>query len=246
MFSSESISKLRSWYRSSVTGLHGLLSPASSECAFCRNRSAALDKLQLCPACREIIPWIREVLCDVCGRYEKCYDCGRRTDQHFVMNRSCVVYDPAMKDLLALYKYRGQERLQMLFIGMLCELYIKSNLKAEVLTYTPLSSVRLAERGFNQAEQLARGIGSSLGIPVVSLLSRPRHTEKQSFKTRKERLQTMEGVFHFEPEPGFVARPGLKIAIIDDVYTTGSTLNQCAKVLKESTAAEVYGLSWAR
>ncbi|MBB3130884.1 putative amidophosphoribosyltransferase [Paenibacillus rhizosphaerae] len=160
--------------------------------------------------------------------------------------------------------------------------------KPDVITYVPVSEVRLKERGFNQAEVLARGLGSKHRIPVMPLLVRREHTAKQSYKSRQERIESMKNVFALHQE-GLAAalslymrtygissnashsnsvmnrydsdghaitaqdapRP-LQILLIDDIYTTGSTINACAEVLRDTLhrglglATEVYSLTWAR
>ncbi|MEX2459801.1 MAG: ComF family protein [Paenibacillaceae bacterium] len=243
------------------------LSPNGGACTYCRaalrGSSATANPLKLCKACFERIPWIREIHCMACGRYEACYDCRRRENAALLRNRSAVQYNAIMKDWLSLFKYRGDEGLLLLFASMLMHAYHKLlesegmvNTRFDVITFVPLSDERLMERGFNQAELLARELGRSVGIPVVGLLKRLRHTHKQSFKGRSERLEDLNGAFGVNVEgiQGFVAetatatpnRP-LHILLIDDVYTTGSTLNQCAaEIRKHLPTAEVYGLTWAR
>ncbi len=121
-----------------------------------------------------------------------------------------------------------------------------------VLTYVPVSEERYRERGFNQAERLAAGLGQRCRVPVYPLLKRTRHTDKQSFKKRSDRLGDLEGAFTTDPDGlqelanRFGSTAPKQIYIVDDVYTTGSTLNQCARVIKSSLPAEVYGLCWAR
>lgn len=238
-----------------------LFAPSAHECSYCRTpmKGQPANPLQLCDACFRSIPWIREVLCPVCGRHELCYDCARRKNTYFVMNRSAVHYDDTMKELLAKFKYRGDERLQQVIGTMLLQAYNHymklpefKNSGFDAVTFVPLSDGRLAERGFNQAEQLALTVGRHIRRPVLPLLVRTRHTAKQSFKTRSERLRDMSGVFAIDPfaakRLGALRKKGypLRILITDDVYTTGSTLNQCAQVLTASFDVQVYGLSWAR
>ncbi|MFC5448795.1 ComF family protein [Paenibacillus aestuarii] len=169
-----------------------------------------------------------------------------------------------MKELLARYKYRGDERLCTVMGYMLYYAYrilssesgtdLSLNAEAgstnKIITYVPVSERRLQERGFNQAEQMARELGRRTDLPVVPLLLRTKHTDKQSFKTRSERLDDMERVFeiHLEgmKEVLCTRASTLVIYLIDDVYTTGSTMNHCARVLKEDLGAEVFGLTWAR
>ncbi|WP_052770098.1 ComF family protein [Paenibacillus sp. IHB B 3415] len=137
--------------------------------------------------------------------------------------------------------------------------------QADLLVPVPVSSARLAERGFNQAEQLADVLSLRRGIPQLPLLIRTRHTGKQSFKSRSERLADMKHVFTGNTEQKLLQRLDgqlesiavrlqnrpLQIIIIDDIYTTGSTMRACAEALHRligdlGYAAEIYSLTWAR
>ncbi|WP_052702847.1 ComF family protein [Paenibacillus beijingensis] len=133
----------------------------------------------------------------------------------------------------------------------------------DMFTFVPVSLERLEERGFNQAERFASALGERYRIPVVPLLERARHTGKQSFKTRSERLRDTSALFRALPDassvlrkwtcststemPVFQYRP-LRILIIDDIYTTGGTLHDCARALEEALPEklELYSLTWAR
>lgn len=231
--------------------------PPSEVCLFCGSRTGIgrSNPLGICSTCMDAIPWIKDVRCEICGRYEPCSDCKRRTDAYFVRNRSAVRYDETMKAWLAKYKYRGDEKLGRLLGGMLVHAYrlYPADLKFDLVTYVPLSEGRLEERGFNQAERLAGSVGAAAGIRVVPMLVRVRNTAKQSFKTRRERLQDMGGAFEFDPamvetisRMQAVRKRKLRILVVDDVYTTGSTLNQCAYAIRQSVDVDVYGLCWAR
>ncbi|MDR6553613.1 hypothetical protein [Paenibacillus qinlingensis] len=121
----------------------------------------------------------------------------------------------------------------------------------EFITYVPVSERRMQERGFNQAEQMASELGRRVGIPVISLLNRSKHTDKQSFKNRSERIDDLADVFEVDAKGHCEIRElgeAIIIYIVDDVYTTGSTMNQCAKTLREvvTIPVEIYGITWAR
>lgn len=276
MFQSGS-SRFRHLFRQMVQQSHSLLTPATEQCLICHRTIVTRDYTPtngvnstsftnyLCQNCTILIPWIQQIHCPICGRYEICNDCTRRKQTFFACSRSAVRYDSEMKQWLAQYKYRKNERLTPVFTEMISHAYEKMTLelaqhqqRIHYITYIPLSEERMEERGFNQAERFARGLAERFSLPIVSLLSRSRHTHKQSYKTRAERLIDLQGAFildrdgfnqfyriHLGSADNLTRTPN--ILLVDDVYTTGSTLNQCAKVLASTTLPiTVYGLTWAR
>ncbi|WP_238651138.1 ComF family protein [Paenibacillus piscarius] len=137
--------------------------------------------------------------------------------------------------------------------------------QADLLVPVPVSAARLAERGFNQAEQLAGALTRRRGVPQLPLLVRTHHTAKQSFKSRSERLADMKHAFTGNTDSAVLQtlrshvdasslQPGqrpLQIVLIDDIYTTGSTIRACAEALQQlcgsqGYTAEIYALTWAR
>lgn len=247
-----------------MQAIESLLHPRSSGCAYCDSpigtRPASTTHIpSLCLKCSEQLNWIDPVRCETCGRGERCEDCRRRTITYFTASRSAVRYSESVKPWLARFKYRGDERLKLLFTDMLDRAFHQNfhhrmggiGAQIDMISYVPVSPERLEERGFNQAQLLAEELGRRLGIPVEPLLLRTKHTGKQSFKRRSERVEDMEHAFIIHPDAGkrILTKWGFRpitILIIDDVYTTGSTLNQCAKVISIQLPANVYGLTWAR
>lgn len=269
------------WMRFSISRW---LEPRQGKCPICGRRSAADEAAvqpvrqpeaasvlrRLCPACASSIPWIRKPACRVCGRPIACPDCPRRTDRRLTFSRAAVRYDPRMKELLALYKYRGSERLEEVMAAMLSFGYERilpelglapgASSAFQAVTAVPLADERLEERGFNQAERIAAMLAGWYGLSYRPLLRRNRHTEKQSLKTRRSRMRDMRGNFSPTLELDELKRriapdQPVRILLVDDVYTTGSTLEECARVLRtmaggvpdsRDSRVEVYGLVWAR
>ncbi|GIQ71234.1 ComF family protein [Xylanibacillus composti] len=209
----------------------------------------------LCTGCEQAIPWIRQIRCARCGRGAACPDCMRQPQRAFAWNRSAVHYDPLMREWLAQYKFRGRERLLPLFAEMMIPVtrtiadeLITARGRSVVLTYIPLSRERQAERGFNQSELLAAYLGGALDLPVCSLLHRRHHTEKQSYKNRRSRLHALHGAFSFAQanELRVIQDHRPFVLIVDDVYTTGSTLDEASRVIRGNMACDAAGLTWAR
>ncbi|MFC5401758.1 ComF family protein [Cohnella soli] len=176
-------------------------------------------------------------------------------NRHFKSSRCAVRYDARMKEWLALYKYRGNEGLENAFAAMLAFAYERlvetAGITLPSLTAVPLAPERQRDRGFNQAERLARKLAEWYGLSYSPVLRRLRHTEKQSLKTRSSRIIDMRGNFAADAGALFSDNESpIRLLIVDDVYTTGSTLDECARVLKESGQGrgglDLFGLMWAR
>lgn len=272
-----------------------LLAPPGEICLTCGSKSRLTREWPgICRRCAESIPWIGKPRCVYCGRACGCPDCLREEarQRSFLLNRSAVQYDDMMREWLAQYKYRGNERYARLLIRMISQALTSmqkemplllgnsdvsgpgEEWKPDLITYVPVSTERLMERGFNQAEVLAEGIGKIHHLPVVPLLVRSEHTGKQSFKTRSERVESMQHAFdpdlegmqilaHVGKRGRFIQSQGdaadrseaagaLRVLIVDDIYTTGSTINTCAGRIQEmaqyctGAPAEVVSLTWAR
>lgn len=127
--------------------------------------------------------------------------------------------------------------------------------QGQVITYIPLHPDKERKRGFNQSEILAKKIGKILNLPVVNLLKRTVYNVPQmSVKEKKDRMKNVEGIFH--PSPLAVARGygvassflqnNHNIILVDDVATTGATIFECVKILKQNGAKFVWGVVVAR
>jgi competence protein ComFC len=232
-------------------------------CLFCHNELASNitwraiilgeKSKRICELCEQKLEKIEGELCTVCGRplknlssdYVKgdlCFDCVRwqqneRWKDTLTKNRSVYLYNDFMKDTLTLFKFRGDVAIAEAFRENFRKCFQQHYNKQFVIVPIPLSPERLYERGFNQAAVLAQ----FLDLPIYDLLSRTRH-EKQSKKTRKERIQS-EKVFFLKEN---TVVPRQSILLIDDIYTTGSTLRQAAKVLLQSGVPSVSSLTLIR
>ena len=169
---------------------------------------------------------------------DQCLDCVRwEKDQEWAgtleKNISVVTYNDFAQEVIARYKYRGDYILAHVFAYLMKKKIC--TLTFNVIVPVPLSASRLYERGFNQSEAII----VESGYEPTKLLTRT-HTEKQSKKSRSERIHLPQ-VFQLETTVF-----SQHILLIDDIYTTGSTLRHAAKLLKDAGASSVSSLTFAR
>ena len=203
-------------------------------CVLCDASSA---EAQICAACDADLPYASSARCLVCAvplpQAEICGECLRTPP---VFNSAQAVFDYAypVDGLLAAYKFSGQLSLASLFAQKIVTRLDCESLP-DVIFPMPLHPTRLKQRGFNQALEIARDVGRKLSIAVDSVgCERVRATPAQVGLTREERLKNMRGAFHCANNFA-----GKRIAIIDDVMTSGASANALSKQLRELGAAEI-------
>ncbi|MFS0783695.1 ComF family protein [Bacillus sp. 1P06AnD] len=184
-----------------------------------------------CRICSRVMPEQGETLCHDCERWEQ----DNRWKGTLSGNTSLYAYNDFMKELIALYKYRGDVALANLFADDLRKQLKKW--KGALICPVPLSEERMQERGFNQSEELIKAAGHS---PVL-LLNRS-HSEKQSKKSRRQRIELPQ-IFTCRHNSAITSK---HIVLVDDIYTTGSTLRHAAELLIQAGASSVHSLTVAR
>ncbi|WP_409272311.1 ComF family protein [Neobacillus sp. SCS-31] len=215
------------------------------------NLFAQVKEYIVCEPCTKRLQRVDGSQCGICGRPfsgyderfrvgELCGDCHRwEQDDEWTglltRNRSLYVYNDFLKEVIARFKYRGDYILARAFSELAAKEIRKW--KPDIVVPIPLSPERQYERGFNQAEAIVR----EAGLPYELLLART-HGEKQSKKSREARIHIPQ-VFRLVETPILNSK---KILLIDDIYTTGSTLRHAAKLLKEAGAGEISSLTIAR
>lgn len=177
-------------------------------------------------------------------RLEYCEDC-KDSEMTFVRNYAVWHYDRQMKRSVTDFKYAGRREYAGFYVHHMAGRYGERLLRHGVtaLVPVPVSEKRKRNRGFNQAELLARGLADKLGIPSIKLLKRIKNTKPQSGLSKRERKHNLTGAFAWNRrEAGKWEVLPKTVALIDDIYTTGATLTACTEVLKENGIAVVYGL----
>lgn len=190
--------------------------------------------------------------CVGCGREGSylCQDCARRLqffpsllplppgsalDSLFAFAQ----YDELLKAAIHRVKYKGEFAILFDIAPLLATHLPPSYLKSACLVPVPLHRSRERERGFNQSEVLAKALTKELKIPVQLLLAKQKKTPSQATLKRKERLSNLTNAFSIlHPDQHIPST----ILLVDDVATTGTTLNECARVLKQHGAKKVFGV----
>lgn len=219
-------------------------------CYSCGKDLGALDEYGVCEACVSRIKKNPAPYCRLCGRpMEKisclCAEC-KKTAPHFDRAYSAYLYEGVLKELIHKFKYNGKIRLSRLLSRQMAE-FIEDNgniLKdVDLITCVPLQNSRLRERGFNQSRILAVDISGRAGIPFADTLEKRVSTRHQNELSRDDRLANLKDAFAIRAKSDVY---GLAVLLIDDVMTTGATLSECSKVLRDAGAGEVRCLTLAR
>lgn len=247
---------IRSQFRGVCESLASIVLPAP--CRICDRILDTGTRIPFCGACLEsLMQRLPEPLCSKCGRpivstavlhgatAPECHLC-RNGVYGFDLARSFGPYTPRMAHAVLQLKYGNLLPLGRWFAKRLAEVreYDRQAFDADAVVPVPLDRGRLRERGYNQAELIAKPLARILGIPFRScLLVRTRPRPNQLRLTRRERWETVRGAYATH-ETAQVDK--LRVILVDDVFTTGATLDACSRALKGAGAARVVGLTVAR
>jgi competence protein ComFC len=209
------------------------------------------DEEVICDSCRKTMHEVAKPVCPLCGAgarklsKKKCYDCPK-PPTFFDRARARYQYAGVLPEAIRKMKYR--KRLEAVDVfGKLLFLYWKEEMgdeQVDCIIPVPLHASRERHRGFNQAEMIADVLTRYSEVPTVAgALLRIRPTKTQTGLLPDERRKNVEGAFAVPYAPIVKDR---RVLLIDDVYTTGSTVNECARVLKEAGCARVAVLTLAR
>lgn len=221
------------------------------QCPSCKTRLDPETALAVCDACAARIRRTPRPYCALCGKTvdtegDLCPEC-RRFPRAFDRAWSACLYENALKELIHSFKFGSKLPLEKFLGGLMVDFAREDGniVKGiDFVTWVPLDTRRLSQRGFNQSQLLACEVAAAFGLTTADTLKKVRSGRKhQNELSREERLRNLEGAFTPLPRAQVA---GKMVLLIDDVMTTGATLNECAKTLKSAGAMEVRCLSLAR
>lgn len=215
-------------------------------CPVC-DKPAPLPAL-ICPACREKPVPVKAPRCLKCGKHigdereEYCKGC-RLTVHVFKQGRSLFLYSSVAGSLYR-FKYAGRQEYARFYAEEIVK-KLGGTIRAwkpDALVPVPIHPARRRERGYNQAEVLAKEIGKRTGIPVASgLIRRVKKTLPQKLLDDAGRQNNLKRAFKIDGNDVKLKR----VIVIDDIYTTGSTVDACAAELKRAGVEEIYFITAA-
>jgi len=193
----------------------------------------------VCPVCARRVPVVTPPLCARCGRpsEDPLSACAECPPPVISVVRTPFLYDGPVADLVRALKFRGWAWAARALGGAMAAVWEE---RVDVVTWVPLSRARRRERGFDQAERLARVVARRLDRPLEPLLRRVADTPAQARLSGPDRRRALRDAFVAR------RRSARSVLLVDDVLTTGATAAACARALREAGAAEVAVLAAAR
>ena len=201
----------------------------------------------ICPKCVKELSPVKQPVCLRCGKEidggvaEYCPDCTKKK-RTFERNFALLNYDGVASRSMSAVKYRGRREYLDFYGQAVCLRYGRAIRRAspDVIVPVPVHPSRKRQRGFNQAELLAERIGRRLEIPVCAKgLRRVKKTLPQKQLNQEERLRNLQRAF----VPGRLPKGVRTVLLVDDIYTTGSTMEACGQALKTMGVEKVYGVT---
>lgn len=197
-----------------------------------------------CCFCRKITDG--EMICSMCDtKLPYTHDNSKQTKfSHVSAAVSPLFYTDTVRDSVIRYKFHSATGYSKVYGQLIAKCIDENGINCDIITYVPLSRKRHWVRGYNQAELIAQEISKIKGIPVVQLLKKIRNNPAQSgVKSPQKRKANVKNVYK---AINLEYIKGKDILIIDDVITTGATISECAKMLKEQGSGEIFAASLAR
>ncbi|MBE5955095.1 MAG: ComF family protein [Lachnospiraceae bacterium] len=202
----------------------------------------------ICSSCYASISFVQQPFCYSCGKpletkeQELCFDCCR-TPKSFTRGFSLAVYNEITKPSLSAIKYKNRRQHLNFYIQETITVYgpLFHSLHLDAVLSIPIHPKRMKKRGFNQASLFASAMGKHLNVPFYdSVIIRTINTLPQKALSPEKRLENLQRAFSLHPELKDSFLPFQRVLLIDDIYTTGATMEAVTRLLKQAGVSEVY------
>ena len=229
----------------------GAIFPTDIYCICCGSIIDSTRTYSMCDSCIRRISWIGENTCKKCGKpmssddpYELCYDC-RSMERNFDQGYTCCLYDIYARAIVMDLKYRDKS-----YLGRIIGDILADRMEAEMCIWdlvipVPISKDRMERRGYNQAALIAERFAERVELSFDgSLLVRTGKTKAMKDLGAMQRRLNIKGAFEVAKGKAEIVE-SKKCLVVDDIFTTGATLDECARLLKSAGAARVDVLTFA-
>ena len=239
--------KKRNSHLYSKPGLSSLLYPL--RCPICEKIPP--KNFLICSSCYASISFVQQPFCYSCGKplekteQELCFDCTINP-KSFTRGYSLAVYNAVTKPSLSAIKYKNRRQHLKFYAAETSDRYgsLFKSLHLDGILPVPIHPKRMKKRGYNQASLFAIALGNQLQIPVYdSALIRTINTLPQKNLSPEKRLENLRKAFSLHPELKQVKLPFRKVLLVDDIYTTGSTMEAITGILRQAGVSEIYVFS---
>lgn len=214
-----------------------------NRCIFCEKLMPPFDSV--CDACDEELPWIKDEICVNCGAEVKNCECKKRHGNYYEAIAGVFYYKGNVKKALLRFKYNSDVNAGKTFAHLMAKTCNErfSDTKFDYVAYIPMDKKRERSREYNQSRLLARDVSKELGVPFGdNLLIKLFPTDIQHERSMLERKGNLLGAFDVNSDFDVA---GKNVLLVDDIKTSGATLNECGKMLYLNGANYVFCLTAA-
>lgn len=230
-----------------------ILYPEKNTCFICSVYDESISDKYICADCQKKLKNITPPICTKCSKpidYDSsnslCSDCNLH-DRSFKISKSPFIYEGLIIDCIYKFKYYNKSYFYKLFGNLLLNfMENESYTNFDYITSVPLHKSKMRSRGYNQSELIAKHISDRLSIPYADVLRRTKKTTKQSQQSKDERRKNLIGAFTIKNPHKYEYIKNSNVLLVDDVYTTGSTADECSRTLLNFGVSDVYVITIAR
>lgn len=218
------------------------LFPRDITCDICGKD--VFSSIPVCDECLKKLPYNNNKICSICGSpilsmADVCDRCQSK-ERIYLFSRTPLIYRDEASLLIKKFKYDNHKYLAKFFAYFMAQTYLKNNYHCDLIIPVPLHIKRLKERGFNQAKLLCDELSKLVKVETRDdILLRVKQTKTQTKLSYTERQQNLDNAFKAVNKKFIKDK---NILVVDDVFTTGATIENCAKMLKNSGAGNIFGL----
>lgn len=219
-----------------------LIFPSNLKCIFCGEELDGTTSNFTCAECYKSLPFIKN-FCPRCGLSVPegsegvCYNC-KNLNYSFTKARAVFDYAGEVVNIIHKYKFSGIKDLATPLAGFMSDAFVLLDLEADIITSVPLHAKRLKERKFNQSELLARMLSDKFKIPYLELCTKVKGNPRQATLDFKHRKDNVKDVYVFNNQCKSHVK-GKTVLVVDDIFTTGSTVDEIARILTKAGAKDV-------